>query len=287
MESESIEAQPAEPTPAPAPTPLPVRREGFDAKEFAAGFPRANECESAARSLQARAPDQAWAALRACVDHNNFTLLRTLVSGAWDRDLQTRPDASILVAKVIATRGGDVEGDLTTLRKRKVPVFSLAAALASPHHYKGQLVIIRARVAQLPSATQGKAAVFVEEMSLGSDVREVELGPGTVRRYSETGYSKGSFNSSRGREPFEMSGSRSGVVREYETERRAENSSAETGRSAIVRLQKSDPFLEPGREFIFLARFDSVRSVSTTEDETPSAVLSLIGYYEPSALVID
>jgi hypothetical protein len=219
------------------------------------------------------------------VDHNNFTLLRTLTSGAWDRDLQARQDASLVVAN--ATRGGDVEGDLAVLRKRKVPVFSLAATLSSPQHYHGQLVVVRARVAKTQPSLQGKPAILVEEVALGSDMKEVETGPGLSSSSWGTERATATFSSQREKQSTAVEGSYSSGHRSYFTERRAENSTADTGRSAIVRLQKPDPFLESGREFVFLARFDGVRGTSTGDQGSPSALISLIAYFEPSPLVIE
>src|SRR4051812_2026604 len=110
--------------------------------DFAEVVNAPERCEADAR---ARLPSPAaWQDLWACVNSGHFTALRQLLSGAWDRDLQTRPDAPLLVLRVIAARGGNVDGDLRLLHDRRVPLFSLSQALARPELYRGAFVIVRA-----------------------------------------------------------------------------------------------------------------------------------------------
>jgi hypothetical protein len=112
--------------------------------DFAEVVNAPERCEAAARAkLPAEA---AWQELWGCVSSGHFTALRELLSGAWDRDLQTRPDAPLLVVRVIAARGGNVDSDLALLHDRRVPLFSLSQALARPDLYKGAFVIVRATV---------------------------------------------------------------------------------------------------------------------------------------------
>ena len=53
---------------------------------------------------------------------------------------------------------------------------------------------------------------------------------------------------------------------------------------ALGRLAQADPFLEPNKDFIFLARFDGVRS-NAEGDEV--AVISIVSYFQPNALLIE
>jgi hypothetical protein len=92
------------------------------------------------------ARDEAWQALRCCVDEGRFTALRVLLAGAWDQPLGTRVEAPALLARVIAERGGDVDADLALLHEHRIPLFTLAQALARPDRLRGALVILRARV---------------------------------------------------------------------------------------------------------------------------------------------
>src|SRR5436305_11169045 len=151
----------AEPIAAPAPQAGPTRLEAspraappFDAKGFASGQLTPVDCEKSARQLYEMRPDQGWAALVACVERTRwprgeFTQLERLTGGFWDQDLQTRADAPRVIAKVIALRGGDVEGDIPLAQKSRVPLFTLAAALRQPDVYKGRWVLVRAAVSEI------------------------------------------------------------------------------------------------------------------------------------------
>ena len=48
---------------------------------------------------------------------------------------------------------------------------------------------------------------------------------------------------------------------------------------------QADPFLEPGHDFVFLARFDGMRPAH--DEEKPVAVLTIVGYYKPNALLVE
>src|SRR5438876_2007773 len=102
----------------------------FDAKNFAATQMTPAECESAARRIHDGNPADGWAALTACIDRprwarGEFTLLQHLTGGFWDSELQTRPEAPRLLARVIALRGGDIEGDIPSVQKSRAPLFTL------------------------------------------------------------------------------------------------------------------------------------------------------------------
>ena len=62
-----------------------------------------------------------------------------------------------------------------------------------------------------------------------------------------------------------------------------ENERVETGRRAVGKLPQADPFLEPEKDFLFLARFDGA---SPGRDEQPVAMLTVAGYFQPNALLI-
>ena len=67
--------------------------------------------------------------------------------------------------------------------------------------------------------------------------------------------------------------------------RRFENEKTATGRSALGRLAKADPFMEPGKEFVFLGRFDGLRP--GPEGEEPTPLLTVVSYFAPSPLVVE
>lgn len=281
----------AAPTPQAAPTRLeavPRQPAPFDARGFAATQLTPIECERAARHLREMNPDQGWAALAACIERSRwprgeFTNLELLTAGAWDQDLQTRPDAPRLIAKVMALRGGDVEGDIPLVQKSRLPVFTLAAALRQPDVYKGRWVLVRAALSDIRQEGT-KAAAMMRETSLRATAREVQ--EGSVSRVDRTGSTTARaevqtsrYGNARGSAQINSSGRTeySRVSQKFENER------VETGRRAVGKLAQADPFLEPEKDFLFLARFDGV---SPGREEQPVAMLTVAGYFQPNALLI-
>ena len=240
----------------------------------------------AARRLKIDDAEQGWQALVACIQrphwtHGEFTQLDLLTSGAWDEELQTRPEAAALVARMIALRGGDVEGDLAQLQRLRLPLFTLAAAMKQPEVYKGRYLLLRGQLEEL--RTEGAATTAIlHETSLRATAHERDVGnrwhtTDSTRFSSAHTFRNGSATSS-------SSGARSSET--YATNLRYDNEKVDTGRVALGRLPRVDPFLEPQQEFLFLARFDALRA-SAAMDEKPVAVLTIVGYYRPNALVIE
>jgi hypothetical protein len=261
----------------------------FDPKAFAAGQPSALDCESSARRLRETSADQAWAALGACVERQdwargNFTSLERITGGFWDEDLTTRPDAPRLIARIIASRGGDVEGDISLAQKSRVPLFTLAAALRQPDVYKGRWVLVRGALSGIRQEA-GKPAAMMRETSLRATEREVQVGSTT--RVEHTRSAKGQrevqttrYGNAQSSAQYSSS-SRSDYSR---MNRKFENERVETGRLALGRLARADPFLEPEKDFLFLARFDGVNP--SRDQEQPVALLSIAGYFQPGALLV-
>src|SRR5437879_5355746 len=204
--------------------------------------------------------DQGWAALNACVERTRwprgeFTLLERLTGGFWDLDLQTRSDAPRLVARVIALRGGDVEGDIPLAQKSRVPLFTLAAALRQPDVYKGRWVLLRGAVSEMKAN-----ALMLRETSMRATSREVQVGPiSRTDSSSSTSISAQAqsthYGSAQGSAQFSNRGrSESSTVKQ-----KFENERVETGRQALGKLPQADPFLEPDKDFLFIGRFDGVR----------------------------
>jgi hypothetical protein len=261
-----------------APTPLTPRP--FSPEQFAAGQSTPVDCERAARALPDH--DDAWAALSACVDRSRwplgeFTRLDLLTSGFWDHDLQSRADAPRLVAKVIALRGGDVEGDISIAQKSRVPLFTLAAALREPDVYKGRWVLMRGALEDVKQSN-GAAAAMLHETQLRASSHEVLEGPYTRTETSRTSTLSGQ---PQGNGTIEDS-------RRKQTQtlrQRFVNERVETGRVALGKLAEADPFIEPGREFLFLGRFDGTKP-SSDDQAAPVAVVTIAGYYAPNALLL-
>jgi hypothetical protein len=226
--------------------------------DWAARTEAAARCAEAARRVvdaEAR-----WRALGVCVDAGHFDALASLLGGAWDADLLLRPDALRLLARVIAMRGGDVERDLALVHERRVPLFSLAEAMARPSLYRGRWVLVRAQAGETPSS----AYLRVAEMHLVADPVEVQL---AARSYASTRWQGAPPQDSTAATVWGLS------------ERRWRNLDVATGREALVRLP--DPFFDPERVYLVLARFDGVRA----EDDGEVALLSASAYFVPGARV--
>lgn len=275
------------PSEAPRATTLPP--DPFNAQTFAAQYPNPNECERQARRYLPLSRDDAWAALKACVDGTPFTSLQALMSGAWSQELRSRPGAAALIAKVVAQRGGSVEGDLRLLNEQRLPIFSLAAAMAQPDTYKGRFILVRAQVGDVRVAEE-KPTVWLVEQGLGSVGTEQQVGLALRRETAST--TSGNLNGETTLAGGNVNGSltKDKTSRDSRTELRYDNISTDTGREALGRLQKADPFLSPGRDFVILAKFDGMRTTSGALDEDDEGpripVLSIVSYYIPHPLVV-
>ena len=283
-----------EPIAAPSPQAAPTRLEAaprampFDPKNFAAAQLSPLECEKAARQIHDANADRGWAALGACIERarwprGEFTQLELLTRGYWDQDLQTRADAPRLIAKVVALRGGDVEGDIPLVQKSRVPLFTLAAALRQPDVYKGRWVLVRGALNEIRQEGP-RAALMLRETSLRATAREVQVG--TVSRVDRSGTTtvRAEAQSTRyGNARASGQLSSSGRTEYSTVNQKFENERVETGRRAVGKLAQADPFLEPEKDFLFLARFDGV---SPAQDEHPVALLTVAGYFQPNALLL-
>ena len=281
VEDEELSSAPPPPASRPAAPPLselvpePSRP---TEKAFGARYATPAQCEMAARSLIASSRDKAWSALRSCVERTHFTLLNALLGDAWAEELRVRPDAAPLLAQVVAKRGGSVEGELRLLHDRKVPIFGLAAAIAQPDTYKGRYLLLRAQVADVRN-DGAEPTVWLVEQGLESVERDQPVGATTRDEWTSTRSDSG------GRGAFTERGTRSVTLPRYD------NVSDETGREALGRLAKVDPFFSPGKDFVVLARFDGLRVTSSggeeAEEDAPKLpVLSIVGYYAPHPLVV-
>lgn len=261
----------------------------FDARAFVAQQRTPLQCEASARRLQARSRDDAWNALKACVEGMQFTPLQALLGPAWAQDLQERPEAATMLARVIAYRGGSVEGDLRLLQDKHIPIFGLEAAMTQPETYKGRYVLFRARVGDSRKDGQ-QSTVWLVEQSLGSVATERREGAAVEEDSAETlsGDVSGQTQSL-GAGNLGGSVSRSERHRSSVTLPNYDNITVETGREALGRMAAPDPFLAPGRDFIILGRFDGMRTLSGGDEDADEAqlpVFSIVGYYAPQQLVI-
>jgi hypothetical protein len=263
--------------------------DAFNPSTFTAQYSNPSECERQARRYLRYSREDAWAALKSCVEGTHFTQLQALLSPEWAPELRGRPEGASVLARVVALRGGSVDGDLKLLHDRKLPIFSLASAIAQPDTYKGRYILIRAQVGDVRSEGE-KPTVWLVEQNLGSVGSEQRVG--VMRRKEKSSTTSGNL----GGQTTLGSGQIGGTISKDETTRTEDtvisydNISTETGREALGRMAKADPFLSPGRDFVILARFDGMRTTSGSMDEDDEGpripVLSIVSYYIPHPLVV-
>jgi hypothetical protein len=160
--------------------------------------------------------------------------------------------------------------------------------MAHPDTYKGRYVLLRAQVADV--RTEGdKPTVWLVEHALGSMAIDREVGPTSRTEVSTRTTSGPASGPARAGEGGYSSSSSEQWVR-GKTVRQYDNVSNETGREALGRLPKPDPFFEPGKDFVVLARFDGVRIASGGSEDDEEAprlpVLTIVSYHPPHPLVV-
>lgn len=237
---------------------------------------RVDRCEVQARALLPEARERAWEWLHHCVDAGYFTSLRTLLAGAWDAELQARPDALPMLAHVVAMRGGNVGADLALLHEKRIPIFSLEQAMAQPEVYRGRLVLVRARFAA--SSSDGRSLKLVE-LAIGNQSREVEVAP--ILRDEWKGRTNEGWSPRAGEPGDERQRGDRGERTRTVTVRRSYNVDLSTGRWAVGQLAQPDPFLDLGGTFVLLARFDGLSA-----DDGGAPLLTIVDHQRPHALVM-
>lgn len=291
MEELESEARPrplAEPglSPAAMEATLPRVEEGF-----AARYSKPVLCEAEARRRLEQSREAGWAAIKACVAGTHFTMLRTLLEEAvWLQELRTRKDAPLVLARVVAHRGGSVDGDLRLLHEKRLPIFGLAAAMAQPEAVKGRYVLLRAKVKKFDRQGEQTLVRLAEQKleSVGTDVQVGEA-PVTEQESSLRGQLEGRAGMLG---KVDLKGQVDSSTRQARrvTVRHFDNVPADTGREALARLARPDAFLSPEQEYILLARFDGLRTTSGGEPGEPEPpqvpVLTLVSYEVPHPLVV-
>jgi uncharacterized membrane protein YgcG len=301
------DALPTAPDPAPtelasAPVaPPPKQPSTFNARVWVSWQETAMDCEASARAMKQANAQHAWEALRACVEIGRFNrgpfTQIALLTNFWEDDLRARPDASRLVGQIIANRGGDVDGDISRVQRVRMPVFTLKAAMKQPEVYKGRYVLLRARLFDVKMDDKSATAMLAEtSMKPAEAIRD--SGDVYVSSYNSSGssnrsgtgsgaYSTDRYGSGRGSYSYDSSGSYSGGGSSTSgyAKRFYENVVHPTGRQALGRLPEADPFLEPNKEFVFVARFDGAKPGS--EPNSVMASLTILAYYLPNALLLE
>jgi hypothetical protein len=256
-----------------APAPLSAE----EARRVARAHDAAHTCEQTARAMAKKDPLRGFAVMRECVLRTDFSDLEGLVMGPWAADVARAPDAALLFAHVIAVRGGDVENDLKLLRRRKMPVFSLQAALAEPSSYAGRIVIARGEVVDGRLTGEGRSFRLVETKVMAES--EWVSAPGTARvvtrGHDETAQQPGVNVDGRGT----VQRSARDTTEKVEIER---NVSVKTGRSLLARVDAGEASLEPATDYIVVLRFEGERETKSDDgDVDVDGAGVVIGYFEP------
>jgi hypothetical protein len=266
----------------------------FDRVAFAAPIFTPRDCAEQAKLVYRDSPENGWAGLRGCVERGsfprgNFTDLKGVLAGPWARSLPTLSDAPQVLAQLIALRGGDIDGDLKVIQSARVPLFSLRAAMENPDSYKGRQIVF---LGEIKKVAVGKTdtSFHVAETHLQGSIVESEVAGYRTRRessYRVQGTIGADCRTGTRGESFSATGSYSGSSTTTRTT--YENLARPTGRAAIVRLGVPDPFFEPGKTYVFLARFDGARKSPGAEYEPPTstAVLTVLSYFPPSPMLVD
>jgi hypothetical protein len=279
-----------------------ARRPAFDARAWVRSQETAMDCEVSARAMRQSNSQQAWEALRACIQFGRFSrgpfTQIALLTAYWDEELRTYADAARVVGQVIANRGGDADDDISRLQKVRMPVFTLGAAMKQPDVYKGRYVIVRARLFDVKMDAKSATAMLAETSFKSAESLRAS-GDVYVSSYTRSGNASGSTSGSgayqtdrsgSGRGSYTQSGesgyNSSGSSTSGRAKKFYENVVNATGRQALGRLPEADPFLEPNKEFVFVARFDGVRP-GNAPDTAPMAALTILTYYPPGALLLE
>jgi hypothetical protein len=240
----------------------PGGKSSFNAKVWVSWQDAAADCEASARAMRDSSADEAWLALKACIELGRFNrgpfVQLNLLTTYWDDELRARPDAVRIVARVIANRGGDVDGDISRVQAIRMPVFTLKAALSQPDVYKGRYVIIRGKLTDVKIEAKSATAMLDEISMKAADMMRI----GQDARFIAT---------------------RNNVFKVNDEHRFAENVMNPTGRKVLAKLPEADPFLEPDKEFVFVGRFDGAKP---SNDDQKVGLLNIFGYYRPAALVV-
>jgi hypothetical protein len=257
--------------PAAAPVALAPTRSGsvspdgkstFNAKVWVGWQDGAADCEASARAMRDNSAEEAWLALKACIELGRFNrgpfVQLNLLTTWWEDELRSRPDAVRVVARVIANRGGDVDGDISRVQAIRMPVFTLKAALSQPDIYKGRYVIIRGKLTDVKIEAKSATAMLDEISLKAADMMRMGQDARFIRTFD-------------------------GVYKVRDEHYFAENVTNPTGRKVLGRLPEADPFLEPDKEFVFVGRFDGAKP---SNEEQKVGLLNVFGYYRPAALVV-
>jgi hypothetical protein len=243
-----------------------------EARSIALAHDAAHSCETTARQVASKDKARGWAIMQECVQRPDFSDLETLLASPWIDEVRASPEAAAMVAHVMAVRGGDVENDLRLVRRAKMPLFSLKAAIADPDSYAGRLIVMRGSPAS-GRTVNGARALEINETKVMAESAWVSSGPRLSSSTSTDQIDNSGNNMRPGlRERFNRS-----EGAKVEVER---NVPVETGLSILAQVN-GEPFLEPGSDYVLVLRFDGTRETITGTVTEDQPVATVVGYFEP------
>jgi hypothetical protein len=138
----------------------------LDPRTAAALADTPEECESQAVEERRASAQRGWDVLNACLDRGRFPRRLftnwSLVLDHWRAELKTHADAPRFIARMIAFRGGDVQGDVDQLQRNGIPLLSLSDASSDIDARKGRLIVVRGELIEGVKWVPPGASLFVE-----------------------------------------------------------------------------------------------------------------------------
>ena len=116
------------------------------AAEVATAAKSAEACQAAARDYYQGDAKRGLTLLKACAARDDFLELGWLLTGPWRKDVATTEALQLMVAEVIARRGGFVEADTLACRVAGIPIYDVNSAVNGAEKLAGKLVLARGAV---------------------------------------------------------------------------------------------------------------------------------------------
>jgi len=223
-----------------SPPPASTQPKLVSAQEVALAATSARECANYATTLAQKDVEHGWTLLNACAARDDFTLLEVLAVEPWLNKMRS-PAGTMLAARVIANRGGDVYGDIKVLQERKVPLWTFEQALEKPKARVDATLLVRGELAEVVPAESGVTLKIVEN-SWRTAVPPSD-DDDTVMASEEQGSDR------------------------VETD--LLESATPTGRTLFVSAGKLDPNIRPGDDWLVVVTFIGAQKCKGSNAEVP------------------
>ena len=225
-----------------APAEHAVQRPKVTAKDVATSSKGAAECLVRAKEYYSKDPRASEALVVECAKRDDFVDLDGLLRGPWIKDLRASEPFQLLVAEVIAHRGGFVEQDTKTARIAGVALNDYQTAMSTGSKAIGKLVIVRGAVESTAHEKWG-------------------TGKSLVARVAESSWAD---------EGAEDTG-KTVPVRE---------AAEDTGRVVFARIEKVESRFTRDRNVIVAMRLEGPRKYQHDDEEVTTLVGVAVGIYD-------